>query len=640
MNELSQDTTSPKTPDEFSLGNIALSFSGGGYRASAFHLGMLDCLHKLGLIDQVTMLSTVSGGALVGAKYIDELCKDPEKENPDFFDNFFDGFYNFLKNQALPDRWLKQIKIQKKVTPDLQVNSFQNTTPSLIRAAANIYSESIENGGLLGETRLGIIKEAQARFHIKEIIFNTTELHTGLGFRFRVGNLLSNEDKRIVGNKYFRLPSTVTEKIRLADVVAASSCFPGGFEPILFPQDFNWPEGSWKDIENKIKSSLQVKEGILKTLPLTDGGIYDNLGVNALIETDKWLYDQFKNTKDLNQKRNIESKRIGTLILSDTDNIGIDEDPDNKGNRKIFYSPPKSVDEKKVLKIKLRHISWFIPILFLFSLVSEIVLGIGTIYLISIKAWQFVFFGIWIGILLMLIIFLLGMLTDFVSSLKYLINSEINLSQDSTLNSLRVSSGSGFQNILSGLQKIIKDWDGFLDALGGLSIADISNLINSRLLSVEPLFLSFLKNQQRRVYNSVYESNVYRNKAISCFIYDIKKTLQSLQKNPLNARFSFISNFESLEKMAELSDEATRTPTTLWFDKDNAESQIDTLIACGQFTMCFNLIEHLNRQKKEKPLSDVTEAVYYNAVKFWNKFEKDPKFLVGESRINILKNFK
>ena len=51
------------------LNNIAISFSGGGYRASAFHLGSLDLLDKVGLRENVTMLSTVCGGSITGGIY-------------------------------------------------------------------------------------------------------------------------------------------------------------------------------------------------------------------------------------------------------------------------------------------------------------------------------------------------------------------------------------------------------------------------------------------------------------------------------------------------------------------------------------------------------------------------------------------
>src|ERR1700742_4114156 len=48
---------------------IGLALSGGGSRAVAFHLGCLRALKRLGLLDRVVVLSTVSGGSVIGAYF-------------------------------------------------------------------------------------------------------------------------------------------------------------------------------------------------------------------------------------------------------------------------------------------------------------------------------------------------------------------------------------------------------------------------------------------------------------------------------------------------------------------------------------------------------------------------------------------
>jgi len=48
---------------------IGLALSGGGSRAIAFHLGCLRALNRLGLLDRVAVLSTVSGGSVIGAYF-------------------------------------------------------------------------------------------------------------------------------------------------------------------------------------------------------------------------------------------------------------------------------------------------------------------------------------------------------------------------------------------------------------------------------------------------------------------------------------------------------------------------------------------------------------------------------------------
>ena len=48
---------------------IGVSLSGGGYRAAAFHLGTLKKLHELGILQKTDVISTISGGSILGAYY-------------------------------------------------------------------------------------------------------------------------------------------------------------------------------------------------------------------------------------------------------------------------------------------------------------------------------------------------------------------------------------------------------------------------------------------------------------------------------------------------------------------------------------------------------------------------------------------
>lgn len=48
---------------------IGLALSGGGYRAAAFHVGTLKALNKLGLLKDIDVISSVSGGSITAAYY-------------------------------------------------------------------------------------------------------------------------------------------------------------------------------------------------------------------------------------------------------------------------------------------------------------------------------------------------------------------------------------------------------------------------------------------------------------------------------------------------------------------------------------------------------------------------------------------
>src|SRR5438874_6644430 len=61
---------------------IGLALSGGGSRAIAFHLGCLRALHDRGIVEQVRVLSCVSGGSVIGAlwAYRDKTFTEFERD--------------------------------------------------------------------------------------------------------------------------------------------------------------------------------------------------------------------------------------------------------------------------------------------------------------------------------------------------------------------------------------------------------------------------------------------------------------------------------------------------------------------------------------------------------------------------------
>lgn len=57
---------------------IGLALSGGGYRAAAYHVGTLRALHRLGILENIDVISSVSGGSITAAFYA--LHKDNFEE--------------------------------------------------------------------------------------------------------------------------------------------------------------------------------------------------------------------------------------------------------------------------------------------------------------------------------------------------------------------------------------------------------------------------------------------------------------------------------------------------------------------------------------------------------------------------------
>jgi predicted acylesterase/phospholipase RssA len=276
MNQFSTTAASP-------FGNIGLSLSGGGYRAAGFHLGAMDMLERLDLLKDVSTLSTVSGGTFTGMKYALAL-----KAGISFLD-----FYNEF-----------QTKLQTVDLPALAFQKLSRATPStpsgrwdLITAFAQVYDEK-----LFGGERFGIFWNKEP-IRITELIFNATEFRTGVAFRFRKSE---NPNVKIGNGNVFITPEQA-QHIRIADIVAASSCFPGGFEPLNFPEDFVWPGN-----QAGADALAQLRKNKWAPLPLMDGGVYDNQGMGSLmLEAD------------------LTGAEFGLFVFSDTDQ-----------NRQPLYSFP------------------------------------------------------------------------------------------------------------------------------------------------------------------------------------------------------------------------------------------------------------------------------------------------------------
>src|SRR5690606_20932331 len=82
----------------------------------------------------------------------------------------------------------------------------------------------------------------------------------------------------------YRVKSGTLDHLRgsfkVADAMAASSCFPLGFEPMIMPDDFFdiHEDPSYKEL----KSQDHMRTGI----GLMDGGIVDNQGIGSIMNAD------------------------------------------------------------------------------------------------------------------------------------------------------------------------------------------------------------------------------------------------------------------------------------------------------------------------------------------------------------------
>ncbi|MFN7087375.1 MAG: patatin-like phospholipase family protein [Burkholderiales bacterium] len=110
---------------------LGLALSGGGFRASLFHIGVLARMAELGLLPRVEVLSTVSGGSIIGAYYylkIKQLLEGkrddyPRAANPSTVKAYFDRAYITIV-QEIESEFLSAV--QKNLRTRMLWNPFKN----------------------------------------------------------------------------------------------------------------------------------------------------------------------------------------------------------------------------------------------------------------------------------------------------------------------------------------------------------------------------------------------------------------------------------------------------------------------------------------------------------------------------------
>ena len=241
------------------MARIAISLSGGGYRAATFHLGTLSYLNHLRtadgtpLIKHVKAMSTISGGTLTGLWYIIGQCHGQN------YDEILQGLRKLLLEGKMIDH----------ASHDFFSN--KNKNHSLIREMVRIYDEDIFHGATLGD-----LMEHIDDIDIDDFSANATEFTNATEFRFQVGKTQKTErggtSMGVIGNSFYKIPRQIASQIRLAEIFAASSCFPGGFEALFYPRDF------------QLSNNAENADYLAKTEPLAlmDGGIVDNQGIEPI----------------------------------------------------------------------------------------------------------------------------------------------------------------------------------------------------------------------------------------------------------------------------------------------------------------------------------------------------------------------
>lgn len=231
-------------------GKIALSLSGGGYRAMLFHLGVLWRLNDGGWLPRIDTIASVSGGsmaaAILGVNWT-RIEFDPQSRVAK----------NFESAVAEPMFELAAVSLAGRVRMTLRfLNVFKRTSKSV--------ADQLDKVILKGAQFSSLPLEGPS------FIFKATSLHDGnlwVFMRERMGDYKSGyiED----------------HGVRLADAVVSSAAFPPFVSPFqlqldrkLFKKGRVGPPGSGEKV----------------AIQLTDGGVYDNLGLERAFKNHKHLF--------------------------------------------------------------------------------------------------------------------------------------------------------------------------------------------------------------------------------------------------------------------------------------------------------------------------------------------------------------
>lgn len=333
-------------------GGIGLSFSGGGFRATAFSLGTLALLEDLKLLAKAKVMSSVSGGSLALAAYVcAKAGSDAQHESGfDFDDCFYRPLMAFLEQERLAEAF---VNVNTLLSGEKLIMKAADATHTFLNQLLNSRDSGSEQARLGNEK----ITEMLANKNLSPdyIFFNATNIASLNLFRFGIQRTNRSANREgiensgginrpaFVLNRYFLSHNQesaegktlyhYTQRIRIADCVAASFCFPAGFEPMIFPDDFIHCDfapgpGSMGTKEPTIESDLystnpeEIKNHFRNDLicdrkqylAFLDGGLYDNLGL-ASVEDIRRMLDKSAKEDGTN------GQPIHFIIATDVDQI-------------------------------------------------------------------------------------------------------------------------------------------------------------------------------------------------------------------------------------------------------------------------------------------------------------------------------
>lgn len=244
-----------------------LCLSDGGFRATLFHLGVVQRLNELGVLAKLSTITSVSGGSILNGVMATRWSRLRLGS---------DGvFTNLDEEVARPLRGFcsKDLRTPLLLGTRLDPANWGVLIRDWFSVSANFLAEGYER---LYQSRLSDLPPPGPG--VPRFVFCATNVRTGACWHFHGG------PKARMGDFYVGYTDACC--VRVSDAVAASSSFPPGFSAfrLRLPKDVAFSRGDPWGEERVVsaKRGDQQHGAIKQPVLLTDGGVYDNLAVEPV----------------------------------------------------------------------------------------------------------------------------------------------------------------------------------------------------------------------------------------------------------------------------------------------------------------------------------------------------------------------
>jgi NTE family protein len=227
--------------------DIGLALSGGGFRAAAFHAGVLRRLAKAGLLASIKQISTVSAGSLILSAIISRFGWPTDN---DYEDIVFPTLRELLTKSDLFS--LRAHHLSGAARIDHQ----------FIFDRAKVLAQLLEQ-------RWGVKGSLADLPDHPTWWINATCLETAKSWSF---------SKREMGDRKFGRHYNPTIKIATAAAASAAIPYLIGALRIRLPKD------GWHRTDPATRTPMEGRDPLYTSIRLWDGGVYEKLGLEALFK--------------------------------------------------------------------------------------------------------------------------------------------------------------------------------------------------------------------------------------------------------------------------------------------------------------------------------------------------------------------